>query len=107
MATNPHLKEKASTFLDGCSPRELCILNELAEYAQSWNENNFRSVGLDFSNEVWKTGCNLIRKLWQMGKWSGWYVPNTTITDFHVFYDDTQPWLERVPDKREDDGKTS
>jgi hypothetical protein len=106
MGRAPHLQDKALAFLNECSPRELSILDELATYTSDYNDNEFRAVGLDFNNEVWKTGCDLVSKRWQkVGDDNGWtslYVPNTTIAYFHVFYDDTQRYVERIPDNMDD-----
>ncbi|XPS76078.1 hypothetical protein M3J09_008138 [Ascochyta lentis] len=60
----PHLQHKASAFLNECSPRELCRLDEFASYAVYYNDNKFGSVGLDFQDEVWKIGCDLVSARW-------------------------------------------
>jgi hypothetical protein len=101
MEASPHLQHKASAYLDRCSPRELCRLNELETYAQHYNHNEFGSVGLDFQGELWKTGCSLVSRRWikiNQERHLCLY-PGDSPMNFFAFLDDTQRNLELVDDE--------
>jgi hypothetical protein len=98
MENAPHLQEQASAFLDECSPAELCGLEELANWAIYYNENDFGSLGLDFKDEVWKTGCNLVTKRWiayRDGR-DGIVAPHDTPFYFFAFFDHTQRYFDFI-----------
>ncbi|KAF2109731.1 hypothetical protein BDV96DRAFT_604605 [Lophiotrema nucula] len=100
MGKTPHLQDQASAFLDDCSPQELFRLNELRDYARHFNDNEFGSSGLDFNDEVWMTGCNLVSKRWgayQQGK-GGMPAPDNTevMLCFYAFFDHTQRYLDFI-----------
>lgn len=101
MGTAPHLQHKASAFLDECSPRELCRLDEMASYAVYYNHNNFGSVGLDFKDEVWKMGYDLVSTRWVKVAQEGRHfrgVDEGPKLGFFVFFDETQKYLETIDD---------
>jgi hypothetical protein len=101
-----HLRRRGSMFLDERSPRELFCLDEFTVWAESYNENDYGSVGLDFHDEVWKIGCSIvsdrwwtIQKTWPiLAQPSGRDVP----LGFFAFLDHTQiyldPYEEAYPD---------
>jgi hypothetical protein len=101
MEASPHLQHKASAYLDKCSPRELCRLNELAGYAQYYNRNEFGSVGLTFRGKLWKTGCSLVSRRWiKMNEERHLcYYPGDSPMNFFAFLDDTQRNLELIDDE--------
>ena len=90
----PHLHDQASSFFDECSPRELCGLNELADWAMSFNENDFGSLGLDLHNNFWRAGYNLVAgrfmpyKKYQSG-FNAWSPGH-----YFAFFNDTQQYLD-------------
>lgn len=97
MATTPHLQDQASAFLDDCSPPELCRLDEFGDWATSYNENDYGSLGLDLHDEVWKAGCDLVSKRWvpylhgiPMAR------PDNTPVGFFAFFDETQWYLDLI-----------
>jgi len=99
MGTTPHLKDQASAFLDKCTPRELCRLNEFTGHALYNNENWYQSWGLDFEDEVWKIGCDLVRKRWwafRDKKGYGVSAPNNTFMGMYAFFDETQRYLDMM-----------
>ncbi|KAF1955165.1 hypothetical protein CC80DRAFT_493109 [Byssothecium circinans] len=103
MGTVPYLHDQASAFLDECSPRELCRLNELAQWAIYFNENEFGSSGLDFHDEIWKIGCDLASSRWmKVAYHDGRHAiapPDGTPLKFFAFFDDTQKYLELISDE--------
>jgi hypothetical protein len=101
MGMTPHLQHKASTFLDECSPRELCRLSEMAMYALYYNQNDFGSVGLDFQDKAWKTGCDLVSKRWVEVAEEGHHFRqiDESKLNFFAFFDETQNYLETVDDE--------
>ncbi|KAI9712002.1 MAG: hypothetical protein M1820_001710 [Bogoriella megaspora] len=101
MGTALLLQDQASAFLDQCSPRELCRLEEFATWAMDYNENDFGSSGLDFHDEVWKTGCDLVSKRWMAWREGrhGMAAPDYTPLNFFAFFDNTQRYLDLVPDE--------
>lgn len=101
VGTAPHLQHKASAFLDRCSPRELCRLDEMTSYAVYYNDNEFRSVGLDFQDEVWKKGCDLVSTRWAEVAQEGRHFRQVdgAKLNFFVFFDETQKYLETIDDK--------
>jgi hypothetical protein len=104
MGKAPHLQDQASAFLDECSPRELCALDELATWAQYYNHNDFGSSGLDFHDEVWKAGCDLVSKRWVAyvdGGRRGMAGPDYTPLFFFAFFDNTQRYLDLIQNEYE------
>jgi hypothetical protein len=101
MRASPHLQHKASEYLEKCSPRELCRLDELATYAQYYNHNEFGSVGLDFRGELWKTGCSLVSRRWLEVTEKGSYsrAVDSPKLNFFAFIDETQRNLETIDDE--------
>lgn len=99
--TAPHLQHKATAFLDECSPRELCRLDEMVSYAVYYNNNEFGSVGLDFHNEVWKMGCDLVSTRWAEVAQEGRHFRQVdgAKLNFFVFFDETQKYLETIDDE--------
>ncbi|KAL8724635.1 MAG: hypothetical protein Q9166_007845 [cf. Caloplaca sp. 2 TL-2023] len=101
MARPKLLQNQASTFLDTCSPRELCRLNEMSTWIEYYNENDLSSLGLDFHDETWKVGCDLVSKHWiaylKIGNHSI-TVPDCTPFTFFAFFDNTQDYLGQIPD---------
>lgn len=97
----PRLQHKASAFLDECSPRELCRLDEMASYAMYYNHNNFGSVGLDFQDEVWKMGCDLVSTRWVEVAQEGRHFRqvNGHKLNLFVFFDETLKYLETIDDE--------
>lgn len=100
MGKAPHLQDQASAFLDECSPRELCRLEELAVWATSYNDNDFGSLGLDLEDEVWKAGCDLVSKRW-MAYRDGKQIaaPDYTPLYFFAFFDHTQRFIDLIQDE--------
>ncbi|KAN0098326.1 hypothetical protein V8E51_013989 [Hyaloscypha variabilis] len=100
MGSAPHLQDQASAFLDECSPRELCRLEELAVWATSYNNNDFGSSGLDLEEEVWKAGCDLVSKRW-MAYRDGKQIaaPDYTPLYFFAFFDHTQRFIDMIEDE--------
>lgn len=98
MGTAPHLLHKASAFLEECSPRELCRLDEFASYAVYYNDNKFGSVGLDFQDEVWTMGCDLVSTRWVEVAQEGRHLRQVegARLNFFVFFDETQKYLETI-----------
>ncbi|UPX10061.1 uncharacterized protein EKO05_0000733 [Ascochyta rabiei] len=104
MGTTPHLQHEASAFLDNCSPRELCRLEEQAQFSYAYDKEFFESLGLAFNGEVWECARDLVPERWQeVGRnrwWGSMRVPmRTTFVGFYAFYDETQQYLERIPDE--------
>ena len=101
IGTTPHLQHKALAFLDKCSPRELCRLDEMASYAVYYNHNEFGSVGLDFQDKVWKVGCDLVSTRWVEVAQEGRHFRQVDgpKLNFFVFFDETQKYLETIDDK--------
>ena len=64
MARAPQLQDRALAFLDECNSQELCRLDELANWAEFYNDNDFGSVGLDLRDDVWKAGYERVSKHW-------------------------------------------
>ena len=100
MGTAQHLQHKASAFLNECSPRELCRLDEMASYVVYYNQNDFGPVGLDFQDTVWKTGCDLVSTRWVEVAQEGRYFRQVdgAKLNFFVFFDETQKYLETIDD---------
>ncbi|KAF2690759.1 hypothetical protein K458DRAFT_426204 [Lentithecium fluviatile CBS 122367] len=101
MGRAPHLQDQTSAFLDECSPRELCRLDELATWATYFNENDFGSLGLDLHDDVWKAGCDLVSKRWKVcqdGR-HGIAAPDYTPLNFFAFFDNTQRYLDLIQDE--------
>ena len=101
MARATHLQEQASAFLDRCSPRELCRLDEMEMWVTNFNENEFGSLGLDLHDATWKAGCDLVSKRWRAYEnGTGYHVlyPDFTPFGFFAFFDHTQDYLGYVPD---------
>ncbi|KAF2251490.1 hypothetical protein BU26DRAFT_603900 [Trematosphaeria pertusa] len=101
MGSTPHLQGQASAFLDECSPRELCRLAELGDWAENFNGNDFGSSGLDFEDEVWKAGCDLVSKRWEayMKQRRTISIPDFTPINFFAFFDHTQRYIKHIPDE--------
>lgn len=103
MARATHLEEHASAFLDSCSPRELFRLDEMGDWARYYNENDFRSRGLDLdlSDQTWKAGCDVVSRRWIASRkdrnW-GMVAPDRTPLGFFAFFDHTQRYLDHIPD---------
>jgi hypothetical protein len=97
MKTTPHLQDQALAVLDKCTPRELCQLYEFTDWALYNNENWYPSWGIEFKNEVWQTGCSLIRTLWWAYRYRRGYAvcsPDTTRLGMYAFFDETQRYLD-------------
>jgi hypothetical protein len=100
------LRSQGSRFLDKLCPRELFCLDEFTTWAESYNENDYGSVGLDFHDAVWKIGCCLVSDRWRtiQKTWPICVYPNKydAPMDFFAFLDHTQIYLdmyeERYPD---------
>jgi len=101
LGTSPHLQDKRRAFLDDCSPRELCRLDELGTWATYFNENAFGSLGLVFQDEVWKAGCDLVSRRWVAYQDGGHAIaaPDYTPLNFFAFFDNTQRYLDLIEDK--------
>jgi hypothetical protein len=103
MGGTPQLKEKASTFLDQCSPQELFSLYELSLWARSYNDNNFGSSGLNFKDEVWKTGCDIVSKRYDAYRIAKPLCagPENDIVPcgFFAFFDHTQRYLDLMDEE--------
>lgn len=101
LGTAPPLQHRASAFLEKCSPRELCRLDEMATYAVYYNDNNFGSVGLDFQDDVWRTGCNLVSTRWAYVAQEGRYFRQVDgpKLNFFAFFDETQKYLQTIDDE--------
>jgi hypothetical protein len=101
LGTAPPLQHRASAFLEKCSPRELCRLDEMATYAVYYNDNNFGSVGLDFQDDVWRTGCNLVSTRWVYVAQEGRHFRQVDgpKLNFFAFFDETQKYLETIDDE--------
>jgi hypothetical protein len=103
MATAPHLQDQASAFLNKYSPRELCGLDELGTWANSYNMNDFGPVGLDLNDEAWRAGCDLVTKRWrayQNGRQRALGGPYDTPMGFYAFFDHTQKYLDGMREDR-------
>lgn len=101
LGTAPPLQHRAPAFLEKCSPRELCRLDEMATYAVYYNDNNFGSVVLDFQDDVWRTGCNLVSTRWAyvaQGRGHFRQVDGPKL-NFFAFFDETQKYLETIDDE--------
>lgn len=97
MATTPHLENQATAFLDDCGPPELCRLDEFGDWATSYNENYYGSLGLDLHDAVWKAGCNLVAKYWTPYLRGMPIVrPDNTPGGFFAFFDETQRYLDII-----------
>jgi hypothetical protein len=106
METTPHLKDQASAFLDKCTPRELCQLNEFTDWAIYTNENWYQSWGLEFKDEVWKIGCDLVRKRWWAYRDKRGYgvsTPDNTFMGMYAFFDETQRYLDLMEEQDRQD----
>ncbi|TVY75552.1 hypothetical protein LSUE1_G009377 [Lachnellula suecica] len=100
MGKAPHLQSQASAFLDACSPRELCRLEELATWAYNYNDNDFGSLALNLRDEIWMAGYDLVSKRWRAYQDGKRLVgPSDTPMGFFVFFDETQFYLNEIPDQ--------
>lgn len=101
MARALHLQTQALALLDTCSPRELCRLDEMSIWLESYNENNLGSLGLDFRDETWKASYDLVYERWRAKgfRYRGITVPDFTPLAFFAFFDHTQDYLDQVPDQ--------
>jgi hypothetical protein len=102
MGTTQYLQDQALAFLEECSPRELCMLLELASWATYYNDNDFGSIGLDLHDEVWKAGCDLVSKRWiafQEGRRYGLPAPDYTPLNFFAFFDHTQRYIDLIEEQ--------
>jgi uncharacterized membrane protein YjdF len=59
-------RDQAIVFLDKCSPREICRLEELISWAWFFIGNDFGSLGLDTQDETWKAAGDLVASRWGM-----------------------------------------
>jgi hypothetical protein len=96
--------DRAWEYADERSPREMCKLNELNEWI-FFSKNQFRSVGLDFKDDYWDTGIEVVTLHWHSYKTRGLdYVSRLQPTpeDWVAFFDHTQKWIEQMPGDGED-----
>jgi hypothetical protein len=96
--------DRAWEYMDERSPREMCKLNELKEWV-FFSKNEFRSVGLDFKDNYWDTGLEVVSLRWHSHKTRGLdHVsrPQPTPEDWVAFFDHTQKWIEQIPGDRRD-----
>jgi hypothetical protein len=91
-----HLRSQGSRFLDERSPRELFCLDEFTTWAESYNENEYGSVGLNFRDQVWKIGYILVSdRWWTIQKtWPIRAAPSDVPVGFFAFLDHTQRYLD-------------
>lgn len=103
MRRTPHLQDQALTFLDECSPQELCRLSELAEWAINYNHNDFGPPSFDLEDEVWKAGCDLVLERWYAYRRKGGPRAAPSAKDvplgFFAFFDHTQRYLDLLRDE--------
>jgi len=102
METTPHLKDQVSAFLDKCTPRELCRLYAFTDWALYNNENWYQSWGVEFKDDVWKTGCSLVRNRWWAYRHKRGYAvcsPDNTRMGMYAFFDETQRYLDIMEDE--------
>ncbi|KAF3001359.1 hypothetical protein E8E13_006366 [Curvularia kusanoi] len=100
MGTTPHLKHKATAFLDQCSPRELCRLDDFASYMLYYQKNHLGSFGADFLNDAWRAGWHLVRDRWMdlNQERHQFREANGIELKFLHFFDENQKYLEAIDD---------
>lgn len=87
---------------DKCTPRELCRFNEFTSWALYTNENWYQSWGLEFKDEVWKVGCDLVQKRWWAyidRRGHGVSTPDNTCMGMYAFFDETQRYLDLMEEQ--------
>lgn len=89
-----------SPSLDMCTPRELCQLGEMAEWAKYYNDNDLVALGLNFRDQMWRGLCEEVEGRWVqwMREGPGMTAPDFTPFAFFAFFDHTREFLELVPD---------
>lgn len=100
MGTTSHLKQKATAFLDQCSPRELCRLDDFASYMLYYQRNHFGIFGADFLNDAWRAGWHLVRDRWMDLNQERHHFSeaNGIELKFFHFFDENQKYLEAIDD---------
>ncbi|CAG8954103.1 hypothetical protein HYFRA_00009207 [Hymenoscyphus fraxineus] len=68
MAKTPHGQGEASAGLDEYGQLEISQLKDFTSWAQWYHENEYESLGLDFCDEVWTAGCELV----SLKRWLDW-----------------------------------
>ena len=98
----PSLQPRAHEFLDACTPIELAGLDEIATWANGYNENEFGDCGLDFEDGTWKAGFVVVGRYcgWERKEKSGHRRVGVSGDEaplgFWVFFDHTQKYLEQI-----------
>jgi hypothetical protein len=98
MQSAPHLQHHASAFLENCTAQELCKLDEMANWAYNYNENEFGTTRLDLRGEVWMVGYEVVWRYWRAYLKEGATMfgpdPHYTPIGWFAFFDHTQSYLD-------------
>jgi hypothetical protein len=102
MQSAPHLQHHAAAYLEKCTAKELCRLDEMSEWMHCYNENEFGDTGLDLRDKVWMAGYKVVGDYY--GKYmkdKGVYRPSARYTPigFFAFFDHTQRYLDQYEDR--------
>ena len=102
LANEPALQPRAIDFLDARDPVELAGLDEIATWANGFNENDFGDSGLDFLDGTWNKGFQMVGNYCDRGgsKKSGHrrihVYGDEAPLGFWVFFDHTQHYLGQI-----------
>ncbi|KAF2667355.1 hypothetical protein BT63DRAFT_290565 [Microthyrium microscopicum] len=92
-------RDRALEYVDERSPREMFSLNEFSDWT-FFSKNEFEPVNLDFKDDNWHTGREVVSMGWSSYKARGFdFVlrPQPTPEDWVAFFDHTQAWVDEVP----------
>ena len=95
-------RPQALKFLDACDPVELAGLDEIANWAEGFNENEFGDSGLDFKDGTWNAAFQMVDQYcaWDKKEKSGHrrisVGGDEAPIGFWVFFDHTQHYLEQI-----------
>lgn len=65
-----------------------------------YKDNDFGYVGLDFRDEIWKTGGELVSSRWMKVAQEGHFFRQVDVAklNFFAFFDETEKYLEMIED---------
>ena len=102
LSNTPSLRPQAFKFLDACDPVELAGLDEIAAWADGYNENEFGDSGLNFKDAKWNAAFQMVGQYcaWDKKEKSGHRRINVSGDEaplgFWVFFDHTQHYLGQI-----------
>ncbi len=102
LCNTPSLRPQALNFLVACDPVELAGLDEIATWADGYNENEFGDSGLDFMDGTWNAGFQMIDQYCAGDKKENCGHRGIPVAGdqaplrFWVFFDHTQHYLGQI-----------